>query len=459
MKPPASGLYVHVPFCLRKCAYCDFYSETPTSRPGAEQDYAESLGRELASLPDSFDPTTVYIGGGTPSALSLPELQALLSRVLSRAPHAEEVTCEVNPGTLTKEKARVLRDAGVNRVSLGAQSFDERALAFLGRIHQAKEIGDACRMLREQGIDNLSLDLIYGLPSSVSHGPEEDLERLLELAPDHLSCYALTVEPGTPLHRDLGAGQFEPLDDDTCRNQYDAIRAQLKAAGYVHYELSNFARPDRECRHNRIYWTGGDNIGVGPAAHSYWQGRRYGYPRDLTEWRGRVERGGWNPAAEEELDAATSAPDELKCQILRADPDGDLLAPAGPGRIARGHRTPGSRQTKQHAPRTGCAGCWGIRTPGSTDPGLYAFTPSGVITQADVFQLPAAREQVVLGLRLLEGVSLSELRGRTGFSLAELYDGEVERLIELGMLVLEGDRLRLTEEALFISNAVFSELI
>ncbi|MDD2236417.1 MAG: radical SAM family heme chaperone HemW [Kiritimatiellae bacterium] len=407
MNPPASGLYVHVPFCLRKCAYCDFYSEVPSARPDAERDYAELLGRELASLPELFDPETVYLGGGTPSALSLPVLQALLKAILSRTPHAAEITCEVNPGTLTEEKAKALRDAGVNRVSLGAQSFDDRTLAFLGRIHRAEEIGDACRMLRHQGIDNLSLDLIYGLPPSISHGPEDDLERLIELAPDHISCYALTYEPGTPLYRDLGDERFRPLDDETCRNQYDAIRARLKAAGYIHYELSNFALPGRECRHNLIYWTGGDYIGVGPAAHSYWQGRRYGYPRDWAAWHGRVECGGWNPAAEEELDEMAPAPAELKCQKSRADPGRD--APA---------------ELKCQKSRA--------------DPG---------------------REWVVLGLRLLEGVSLSALRERTGLSLEDLYDGEVERLIGLGMLVLEGDRLRLTEEALFISNAVFSELI
>lgn len=372
-----SALYVHVPFCVSKCAYCDFYSEPISAASNCEMQYASMLARELEGLPKAFDPVTCYIGGGTPTALSAPVLKVVLESVLARAPHAVEITCEANPGTLTAEKTRALCVAGVNRVSLGAQSFSDHVLKFLGRIHQAEDVRAACRMLRDHDISNFSLDLMYGLPPSISQGPADDLAQLLALSPDHISCYALNYEPGTPMFRDLEAGRFEPLDDDRCRAQYDEIRTVLKEAGFLHYELSNFARPGRECRHNIVYWAGGDYLGAGPAAHSFWQGRRYGNVRDLAAWSERVGRRGWNPEAEELLDA--------------------------------------------HA---------------------------------------AAREQVVMGLRMLEGISLSALHRETGFTLAGLYpDGEVDRLLELGMLTQEPDRLLLTEEALFISNAVFSELI
>lgn len=397
---PDSALYVHVPFCVRKCAYCDFYSEPVGPQAQREQAYLDTLRTELAGLPETFEPQTVYFGGGTPSALTAQGLHRLLTGVLARAPRAGEITCEVNPGTLTEEKAEMLRASGVNRVSLGAQSLDDRVLAFLGRIHRKGEIAGACRLLRDAGMDNISLDLMYGLPAEVSRGPEEDLEQLLELRPEHLSCYALSYEPGTPLHCDLQAGRFQALEDDICRAQYDAIRARLKTAGFVHYELSNFARPGRISRHNTVYWTGGDYIGIGPAAHSFWQGRRYANPCDLAAWQVRVQQEETKAAHEKTSDGADALRGSSKCHYLRADPE-VCLAP-----------------------------------------------------------LASAREQVVLGLRMLEGISLAMLEQRTGFSLDALYpDGEVERLVEVGMLTLEHGRIRLTEEALFISNAVFSELI
>ena len=356
------GLYIHVPFCARKCAYCAFFSR-PVS-PGPVAAWLAGIGRELAALPEGFAPESVFFGGGTPTVLEEDDLARLLERVRARVDLTKvaEWTCEANPGTLTESKAKRLRSGGVNRLSLGAQSFNDATLRRLGRIHTAAETRGCVALARAAGFDNIGLDVIYGVPGVPFAAFCADVEAAISLHPEHLSCYCLEIEPGTPLAREGLA-----VSGDEQRRQFDWGRRRLAAAGYGHYEISNFARPGRECRQNLLYWSGGEYLGIGPAAHSHWRGVRWGHTPDLPEWKQEFEEQ-LNPEAK-------------------------------------------------------------------------------------------ARETLVMGLRRIAGWGREEFRAATGFDYDALRGPEIARLAAEGRLANEGDRLRLAEDALFVSDSVFAELV
>lgn len=263
--PPLS-LYVHIPWCVRKCPYCDFNShEARGELP--EQAYVAALLADLElALPDVWGRpvNTVFIGGGTPSLFSVAALDALLSGLRARLPMAAdaEITLEANPGTVEAEKFTGFRAAGINRVSLGIQSFNDAHLHALGRIHDAAEARRAAE-LALRVFDNVNLDLMYGLPGQTPDQAAADIAQGLSLGPQHLSAYHLTIEPNTLFHHRPPAVP----DEDTAALMQDAVEAQLAAAGYGHYETSAFARPGRQCRHNLNYWLFGDYLGIGAGAH------------------------------------------------------------------------------------------------------------------------------------------------------------------------------------------------
>ena len=278
------SLYIHVPFCRKKCAYCDF-----ASYPGREGDwrrYFEALWGEIdgwAPRLNGREAVTAFFGGGTPTLMDaeyIAETLARLRRAVPFAPSAE-ITCEGNPGTLTPQKLERLRKAGVNRLSLGAQSFDDALLTALGRIHTATQAGEAVRMAREAGFGNVSLDLMYALPGQHMEQWRDTLDAAVSLGVEHISAYSLIVEPGTPMAARVASGAAAlPEDDDVNAMQRYAVNA-LARAGYGRYEISNFARRGFECRHNLVYWNRGDYLGVGCAAHSLLDGRRFHNPESL----------------------------------------------------------------------------------------------------------------------------------------------------------------------------------
>ena len=297
--PPSAarsgGLYVHVPFCVRKCAYCAFFSQPVGGGPSHAPVSAWFRGivRETEGAPAGFSPSTVFIGGGTPTSLPDGVFSQLLDFIAERwgGDGILEWTVEANPGTLTPEKLRRMRESGVSRISLGAQSFSDDALAALGRIHAAGQIRDAVAMVRDAGIPQVSLDLMYGWhsPSAATaraalDAVRADADAAIALAPDHLSAYCLEIEPGTPLAALRDAGRRVAATPSLQRRAYDLLRSRFAGAGYRHYELSNFALPGRECRHNLLYWSGGSYIGLGPAAHSHWAGERRGNTPTLPDW-------------------------------------------------------------------------------------------------------------------------------------------------------------------------------
>ncbi len=284
-----AGLYVHVPFCRALCTYCAFAKgEYDAARA---EFWLEALAREIAHRAEttwSGRPSvdTVFLGGGTPSTLT-PAQWARLAGILVAGfeilPGAE-FTSEANPESFDEATAAAMRAAGVNRVSLGAQSLDPGELSMLGRIHGAEAVGRAVRTAREAGFENVSLDLMFGLPEQSEDMFAETLTGVLALEPEHLSAYCLGLEPGTPLAEAVGSGARPRPDDEIARRQYERLVAAAAAAGLDLYEISNFARPGRACRHNLRYWRREPVIGLGPSAHAFYDGTRWVNPAPLERW-------------------------------------------------------------------------------------------------------------------------------------------------------------------------------
>lgn len=290
-------LYLHIPFCQSRCIYCDFFS---TASPGgADSRYVKALCHELAfrqhylPAPSGEAATlhTIYFGGGTPSLLPDVALEEVMRtiRQLFRVADDAEVTLECNPDDVCAERVAQWRRMGVNRVSLGIQTFSDSLLRLLRRRHTAAEAERAVRTLAAGGIDNLSIDLIYGLPRQNAADFREDLQRAFDLPVKHLSSYALSVEEGTVLGQKVKSGELVPANEDTCVEEYNALLAAAEEAGFVHYEISNFALPGFHSRHNSGYWNGTPYLGVGPGAHSFdGECRRHNLPL-LAEYLGCEE--------------------------------------------------------------------------------------------------------------------------------------------------------------------------
>jgi oxygen-independent coproporphyrinogen-3 oxidase len=293
--------YVHVPFCAHKCGYCDF-----ASLAGADDladRYLAALERELSRLGEPQGVDTIFIGGGTPTRLEAPQLRRLLDAVRHWFPLAPggEFTVEANPGTLDAEKADVLAAGGVNRVSLGAQSFRRESLVVLERNHAPEEVPRALELVRPR-FPRWSLDLIFGVPGSTLDDWQADLETALALGPSHLSCYGLVYEKGTALWKQWQAGTVRALDEEAERAMFAHTIDRLAGAGLTQYEISNYARPGHESRHNLVYWANDAYFGVGLGAARYIEGVRSSNTRDLMGYLRRVEAGDDPTGPRETLD-------------------------------------------------------------------------------------------------------------------------------------------------------------
>ncbi|MCI9402441.1 MAG: radical SAM family heme chaperone HemW [Oscillospiraceae bacterium] len=288
------GIYIHIPFCKAKCDYCDFYSLP--EREGTMDDYLKALIahiKETAPLAKGWQVDTVYIGGGTPSFFGAKRLSALLGEVKKRFNVARdaEITCEANPESVDLKFLKTVRRAGVNRLSLGMQSACDAELHAVHRLHDFSQVVQAVQWARKVKLKNISLDLIYGLPGQDMQTWQKSVEAALSLEPEHLSCYGLKVEPGTPLDGRVMRGEVLP-DDDTQADMYLWTVERLQKAGYPQYEISNFARPGFQSRHNLKYWMSRPYIGFGPGAHSDFGGRRYSFVRDLDKYIMGILNGG-----------------------------------------------------------------------------------------------------------------------------------------------------------------------
>ncbi|WP_420643109.1 radical SAM family heme chaperone HemW [Candidatus Leptofilum sp.] len=382
MTATSISLYLHIPFCKHRCAYCDF--NTYTSLLDLREAYAEGLVTELAQVAaETRRPAhTIFFGGGTPSVMSPVALGRILDGVRANFALAAdaEVTMEANPGTVDLDYLTAVRQAGINRLSFGVQSVIPSELALLEREHDFATVVEAAQMARQVGFDNFNLDLIYGVPGQTLKSWEHSLRAVLDLAPAHLSLYCLTIEPGTPMQRWLQNGRIQPPDPDLAADQYELACALLAKHGYDHYEISNWAKPGLACEHNLTYWRNGDYLGLGAGAHGHAAGVRYQIVKQPRVYLRRLEE--------------TSA----------------------------------------------------LRYPLST-----AVAASHSVSRAE-----AISDTMMTQLRLLnEGLDLAAFEAKFGRSVAEIYDGTLEQMIDWKLVTVANGRLRLTQQGWFLSNQVF----
>ena len=340
-------VYIHVPFCGRRCSYCDFSIAVRRDVPVDE--YLAALDAELTtrfgtSPVEEVD--SLYFGGGTPSRLGGEGLVRALALVERRFPRAAgaEITAEVNPEDATARNADAWVAAGINRLSLGSQSFDDRVLRWMHRTHGAQAIADAVATARASGIDNLSLDLIFALPEALERDFEGDVARLVALQPDHVSLYGLTVEPSTPLGRWVERGTAVEQPEEGYESDFLSAHRLLAAAGFEHYEVSNYATPGRRARHNGAYWTGAPYVGLGPAAHGFDGEVRRWNRRAYADWRDASIAGADPVEGSERLTSANRIAESVYLGLRTdgglaiADGDRELVAPW----VAAGWVTPGA---------------------------------------------------------------------------------------------------------------------
>ena len=335
-----AGLYIHIPFCASRCIYCGFYS---TTHLDLRQRYVDAVCREMEThpfpLPEGMGIDTVYLGGGTPSQLTIPQLRQLfiyinkvysLPSIQGGAGGGSEVTIEVNPDDVTAEYAEALPQLGINRVSMGAQTFDDARLRFLHRRHTAAQVPVAVQRLRDAGIHNISIDLMYGFPNETLADWQHDIDAVLALNVEHLSAYCLMIEEGTPLAKMMRSGDCPsceersglqgdcPLNEELERQMYELLIDKLTAAGYEHYEISNFSKPGYRSRHNSSYWNDTPYVGLGAAAHSYDGHCRSWNVADIHQYIEAIERGEL-PSEQEEIDGDTHYNDRITVALRTSD--------------------------------------------------------------------------------------------------------------------------------------------
>ena len=376
---PKAGLYIHVPFCTSLCRYCDFYSEI--AGPGDIERFLGALAIESsmeASGPfGEFVYDSVYIGGGTPSMLASEQFEKLFSAIASFAVAGDaEITIECNPSTLTPMALKTYRKFGINRISLGVQSFNDKHLKRLGRIHSSKEAMGSFHLIRKAGFENISIDLIYGLPDQTLSEWIDDLKQAINLGPEHISAYNLIIEPETPFGQLYAKGRLRLPSDETQNLMYGALDKHLSEAGYARYELSNFSKPGLECRHNVKYWHLLPYLGLGPAAVSFDGANR---TRNLPALSAYVKA------------AAVLTPPPRESEFLHTQ---KLLS-----------------------------------------------------------------EAIMMQLRLCEGLSCDELKTRFKYDILREKREQVEQLLRNGYIEIVDGRIRLTRQALFISDEIILKLI
>lgn len=391
------GLYVHVPFCKTKCPYCDFNTyqgidDLMGSFLPALTAEIECWGQTLAHLRVK----SVFFGGGTPSYLPPGYIERILASIQTsfQVDQTAEITIEANPGDLDAPACAGILGQGVNRLSIGVQSLDNNLLHLLGRRHQASEAIQAFQTARQAGFDNVNLDLMYGLPSQSMDQWRQTLDSLVGLTPEHISLYALTIEEGTPIHRWVADGKIPEPDPDLAADMYQYARESLAAAGYHHYEISNWSLPGRACDHNLVYWQNGPYLGVGPGAHSRLGDYRFWTVLSPRDYLGKTTA--W-------ADAGVHPVDYLIEPVLQAVPT---------------------------------LGGW-----------------------EHISLETACSETMFLGLRLLDGLDLSDASVRMGVDLAKKYQTPIQECIQLGLLEQDGDCLRLTEPAYLIANQAFTRFL
>ncbi|MCX6183084.1 MAG: radical SAM family heme chaperone HemW [Bacteroidetes bacterium] len=301
------GIYIHIPFCKQSCHYCDFHFSTTFK--GYRERMLAAISKEIELQKEFFnDPIhTIYFGGGTPSLLSGEELTSILNTIhrFFDTSQIQEITLEANPDDLNIEQIRALRSAGINRLSIGIQSFFAEDLRYMNRAHNAQQALDCVALARAEGIDNISIDLIYGFPGLTEEKWQFNLKKAIELGVQHISSYSMTVEAGTALSHQIAKGKALKIDDEQSIQHFKMLQDALKSAGYIHYEISNFSLPAHESKHNSSYWKGKKYLGIGPSAHSFDGANRYWNVANNLRYMDSIEKS-VVPFEKEEISADTA---------------------------------------------------------------------------------------------------------------------------------------------------------
>ena len=371
----AAGVYLHIPFCKSRCSYCDFATDVYRSGEAVER-YVRALCDEIpGSTGGGATVDTIYFGGGTPSLLTPEQVEDVLRAVEGwfEVEPTPEITMEMNPATVTAETLAGYRSLGVNRASFGVQTFNDRDLKLLARGHNADDARKTFELLRDAGFDNISFDLIIGLPGQTIEDWERNLDEALKMDPEHLSLYLLEIHAGTPLAEQVRSGRRPKPDEELAAEMYEMMQERVGSAGFDQYEISNFSKPGFESRHNTKYWRLDPVYGYGVSAHSFDGIQRYANERDTAKYVQRTEEFGVAEVSREQIDAAS--------------------------------------------------------------------------------------EYVFLGLRMTDGVDLQDHQKRFGADLLEKYRTELEALSNVGLVEIEGGRLRLTRKGMLFSNEVFASFV
>ncbi|MFU2422089.1 MAG: radical SAM family heme chaperone HemW [Bacteroides sp.] len=434
------SIYIHIPFCVKKCQYCDFLSAPADSR--TQEVYLRALKQEIreqAARYREYEVQTVFIGGGTPTAVPCENLCEVLKTVFSfyrMNPHAE-ISMEANPGTVTKEALLSYRKAGINRISIGLQSADDVELKLLGRIHTYRDFQQTYRWAQEAGFTNINLDIMSALPGQSVENYKKTLETVLSLNPQHISAYSLIVEEGTPFYEKYGqeseklqaTGEKQPdlPSEEEEREMYALTEKLLAAAGYHRYEISNYALPGRECRHNLVYWKRGNYVGFGLGAASMVENVRFENIREMQEYL--AEYAGM-PDAE---------------PVFAEVAQGDAQALSNEQEL--------SLREDTHSENAQVLSTWEDVNSGETQ---QIFQGENVHPLSPQEQM---EETMFLGLRLTEGVSKAEFHRQFGVSMEQIYGEVIQENIAQGLLADEAGYVCLTREGMDLSNYVMAQFL
>ena len=371
------GIYIHIPFCKKKCDYCDFISFS--NKDKKIEEYINAIIKEIEQQKIKSKITTIYIGGGTPSYIDSKYIKEIIAEIKKKNVDSNaEITIEVNPGTITKNKLEDYKEVGINRLSIGLQVTQNELLKQIGRIHDFEQFLETYKMARKLGFNNINIDLILGLPNQRIKDLRESLEKIIELNPEHVSVYSLIVEEGTPISNKIKLGELTLPEEDLERNMYWYVKNTLELNGYRHYEISNFAKPGYESRHNMNCWNQKEYIGIGIAAHSYRDITRYSNTEDLSEYIKNVKNGHFER-------------NRIIHEIQKED------------------------DTK--------------------------------------------REHMILGLRQINGISISKFKERFGENPIYTFRNELKKLTEEKLIIIDDNNIKLSNKGLDFANIVWEEFI
>ncbi len=371
------GIYIHIPFCKKKCDYCDFISFS--NKDKKIEEYINAIIKEIEQQKIKSKITTIYIGGGTPSYIDSKYIKEIIAEIKKKNVDSNaEITIEVNPGTITKNKLDDYKEVGINRLSIGLQVTQNELLKQIGRIHDFEQFLETYEMARKFGFNNINIDLMLGLPNQRIKDLRESLEKIIELNPEHISVYSLIVEEGTPIANKIKTGELILPEEDLERNMYWYVKNTLELNGYRHYEISNFAKPGYESRHNMNCWNQKEYIGIGIAAHSYRDITRYSNTEDLSEYIKNVKNGHFER-------------NRIIHEIQKED------------------------DTK--------------------------------------------REHMILGLRQINGISISKFKEKFGENPIYTFRNELKKLTEEKLIIVDDNNIKLSNKGLDFANIVWEEFI